>query len=60
MKVILPFRDAEGKSDPGGHLWNSGEQGKGLACGSSRSSTGLIIAIMSPVHSRQKANVTPF
>jgi hypothetical protein len=29
MKVSLPFRDAEGKSDSGGHLWNSGEQGAG-------------------------------
>ena len=27
MKVSLPFRDAEGKSDSGGLLWNSGEQG---------------------------------
>jgi len=27
MKVSLPFRDVEGKSDSGGLLWNSGEQG---------------------------------
>jgi hypothetical protein len=33
MKVSLPFRDAEGKSDSGGRpLWNSGEAaGLGVA-----------------------------
>ena len=52
MKVSLPFRDAEGKSDSGGlPLWNSGEAGGlGLAFGSSdRAPAGLIIGIMGPV-----------
>jgi len=52
MKVSLPFRDSEGKSDSGGlPLWNSGEAGGlGLAFWLSRPQAGPIIAIMSPAH----------
>ena len=51
MKVSLPFRDSEGKSDSGGlPLWNSGEAGGlGLAFWLSRPQAGPIIDIMSPV-----------
>jgi hypothetical protein len=50
MKVSLPFRDSEGKSDSGRlPLWNSGEAGGlGLAFWLSRPQAGLIIGIMSP------------
>ena len=40
MKVSLPFRDAEGKSDSGGLLWNSGEQGA------------LVLLLALPIESR--------
>ena len=43
MKASLPFRDAEGKSDSGGLLWNSGEQGALFLLLALRSRTGLII-----------------
>jgi hypothetical protein len=57
MKVSLPFRDSEGKSDSGGlPLWNSGEAGGlGLAFWLSRPQAGPIIAIMRPVKIGRKS-----
>jgi hypothetical protein len=60
MKASLPFRDAEGKSDSGGLLWNSGEQGAWVLLLALRSRAGLIIALCALSLLRQKRNVTPF